>query len=163
MKELKFRAFDKLTKKMSPAFALFGEFTLIGGIHAWQHEEAESIGIDYGSPQYQDSLSRLNDLEVMQSTGLEDKNGTLIFEGDIFRIEEETDGIDETLYVVIIWVQEWTMFCTLRTIGEYPDYLDRGIQALDEPMFWTYTLEDTNSRKHFLCGNLYQNAELLEK
>lgn len=156
MKELKFRAFDKLTKKMSPSFALFGEFTLIGAVHAWQHEEAEAIGIVN-----RDSLGRLNDLEVMQSTGLKDKNGRDIYEGDIFRIEEETEGVDEVLYVVIVWVQEWTMFCTLRTIGEYPDYLDRGIQALDEPMFWTYTLEDTNSRKHFLCGNIYQTPELL--
>lgn len=142
MREIKFRAWDSLTKSMIEDYCVLNEtrfegYDLTNNIH-------EVIG-------------------VMQYTGLKDKNGTFIFEGDIFRIEEETDGEDEVLYVIVVWVQEWTMFCTLRTIGEYQDYLDRGIQALDEPMFWTYTLEDTNSRKHFLCGNLYQNPELLEK
>jgi hypothetical protein len=52
------------------------------------------------------------------------------------------------------------MFATLTT-HEYQDYQSQGIEALDEPMFWTYTLEDTDSRKFFLCGNLHQNPELL--
>jgi uncharacterized phage protein (TIGR01671 family) len=184
MRELKFRAWDKVTKQMSPEFHLFGEFTLIGAVHAWQYESGNTDG---------DALGRLSDLEIMQFTSLHDKNGKEIYEGDIFRIEEDQDatcdrcdgcgwyeggqtiktqcencngtgviiGPDLIFYVVIVWVREWAMFATLRAEDEYSAYLNGGVKALDEPMFWTYTLEDTNSRKHFLCGNIFQNPELL--
>ena len=103
-------------------------------------------------------------LHIMQYTGLKDKNGKEIYEGDIFRVEEDgaEDGTDMIYYLVIVWVKEWTMFATLRTQDEYKKYLIEGVKALDEPMFWTYTLEDTNDRRFYLCGNLYQNPELLK-
>lgn len=103
---------------------------------------------------------------VMQFTGLKDKDNKDIYEGDIFRIEEDGDGeyvSDKMFYVVIVWVQEWAMFCSLLARSEYQSYLREGIKALDEPMFWTYTLEDTDSRKHFLCGNIYENPNLLSQ
>lgn len=98
--------------------------------------------------------------EVMQFTGLYDKNGKEIYEGDVFRLEEAADHGDIRFYLVITWVKEWCMFATLRT-DEYAAYLKSGVEALDEPMFWTYTLEDTNNSKYFLCGNIHQNPELL--
>jgi len=96
----------------------------------------------------------------MQFTGLHDKNGKEIYESDIFRLEESDDNGDIVIYLVITWVKEWCMFATLRT-DEYSDYLKKGIEALDEPMFWTYTLEDTDNHKYFLCGNVYANPDLL--
>ena len=95
---------------------------------------------------------------LMQYTGLKDKNKKDIYNGDIFRVEED----EMMFYLVIVWIQEWCMFCTLRIDDEYPAYQMQGIEALDEPMFWTYTLEDTDSRKFFLCGNIYQNPDLLK-
>lgn len=103
-----------------------------------------------------------NDDTLGQFTGRLDKNGKEIYEGDIFRIEEDGDYVDIMIYVVIVWVSEWCMFAALRVEDEYHDYLNEGVKALDEPMFWTYTLEDTNSRKHYLCGNIYENPELLK-
>lgn len=147
----KFRVWDKVTNSMSPSFVLFGEFTLMGAVHSWQRENGNKAPT---------SLEALNDLIEMQYTGLKDKNGKEIYEGDIFRIEEDEE--DLIFYVVVVWVQEWCMFATLRVDDEYQAYLNGGVKALDEPMFWTYTLEDTNSRKHYLCGNIYEHPELIK-
>ena len=143
MREIKFRAWDDYHKVMINPYcelrngAFWGEDTTNNPIYV-KHEH------------------------VMQFVGLHDKNGKEIYESDIFRIEESTDEEDMIFYVVIVWIQEWCMFATLRVEDEYQAYLASGVKALDEPMFWTYTLEDTNSRKHFLCGNIYENPELLK-
>lgn len=73
----------------------------------------------------------------------------------------QIEEADRHYYLVIVWVKEWCMFCTL-SIEEYHGYLATGVKALDEPMFWTYTLEDTDSRKFFLCGNIYEHPHLLK-
>ena len=107
-------------------------------------------------------IADVNTEDVMQYTGFNNKDGGEVYEGDIFRIEEDTDEGTEFIYVVVVWVQEWAMFTTLRIEDEYQAYLLEGVDAIDETMFWTYTLEDISSPKHFPCGNLYENPELLQ-
>ncbi len=98
MKELKFRVWDKLTKKMLTGFALFGETTLCGGIHAWQSEESGKKG---------DSLGRLNDLVEMQWTGWVDKNGNDIYDGDVLERGARR--------VLVFWDQDESSFKCLIT------------------------------------------------
>lgn len=175
-RELKFRAWDKKLKKLSQPFS-FGHIIKFGN---------GGVGTIFTS------LDK--DMVLTQDTGMKDKNDKPVFEGDIFRVEEQdfgecdqcdgtgwyeggetlkttcehcggtgqVDNVDLTYYLVIVWVQEWCMFATLRVNDEYPNYLANGIEALDEPLFWTYTLEDTNDRKFFLCGNIYETPELLK-
>lgn len=145
---LKFRAWHNVQKEM------------LSDIH-----DGMMIQMNSGEVGTYDEDWHVEDVVLMQFTGLKDKNGKDIYEGDIFRIEEnatEVDEVDRVFYVVIVWVKEWCMFCSLLVESEYFDYTDGGINALDEPMFWTYTLEDTNSRKHFLCGNIFETPELLQ-
>lgn len=78
MREIKFKVYDNTTKQMSPEFVLFGEFLLLGAIHAWQHDSGN---------QAESSLEALNDLTVIQYTGLKDCEGKDIFESDILTLD----------------------------------------------------------------------------
>ena len=80
---------------------------------------------------------------IMQSTGLKDKNGEEIFEGDILKVEDEV----ETLYVNVFWDNEHALFML-----ETKKYNDKG--ALAE-------LFEDNSYPFEVVGNIYQNQELL--
>lgn len=82
-----------------------------------------------------------NDLELMQSTGLKDKNGKEIFEGDIVDYKGRK--------AVVKWH------------GSYASFIYRFVDELKErvsewhPLFLAYY--------HFeIIGNIYENKELLD-
>lgn len=87
---------------------------------------------------------------VCQFTGVCDKNGKQIFEGDILKDTEDNIG-------VVVWIEEWSMFGTL-TDYEYPEYAQKKVLALDESMFWSFPIEESKS---VVEGNKFDNPELL--
>ncbi|MGH1757293.1 YopX family protein [Enterococcus hirae] len=81
------------------------------------------------------------DIELMQSTGLKDKNGVEIFEGDIVKT------LDADLKVTFSTIKfEEGAFCV--------DYKDLGTE-FDFLYFVDSSLE--------VIGNIYENSELLEE
>lgn len=104
-------------------------------------------------------------ISVMQFTGHQIA-GVDLYEGDIVRVEEDANGVDPAdrmNWYVVTWIKEWCMFALLRVGGEYQEYIDEGTDGLDTSMFWTFPLdvEDIGFSKHFLCGNIYENENLL--
>ncbi len=96
---------------------------------------------------------------IDQYTGRKGFNGKELYEGDIVFYEEHEDEGDVRYYLAVIWIAEWDMFGSLH-IDEYKEYLTGGVEALDETMFWTYNLRD--SENFHYAGNIYQNPELLK-
>ena len=125
---LKFRAWLKKEQKMD------NEIDHI----SWLEDELYCIGdgITY--------MVLAEDLVLMQSTGLKDKNGKEIFEGDILGIETD-EGI---LNVNIFWDDKHALFMFESEIHNEKELLAELVEDN------TYPFE--------IIGNIYENPELLE-
>ena len=119
----KFRAWDKLNNEMS----------VVEQINFYRGE-FESIG--YGVS----SLRGADEIKLMQSTGLKDKNGKEIFEGDIVDYKGRK--------AVIKWHGSYASF-----IYRFIDELQKRVSEW-HPLFLAYY--------HFeVVGNIYENKEYL--
>lgn len=120
MKLPKYRAWSKTEKTMSDVIRI--DF-LNEEVDAFSFEENE-----------------IEKVEFMSSTGLFDKNGTEIFEGDIIADVDESG--DELVYLYVIYKDGKFMAVENEERGYFADLVDCT----------TY---------HSVVGNIYENAELL--
>lgn len=144
-----FRAFDKAQKTMSHNVSIYSDEK------EWWWS-ADVLNPENGDKKY--SFDERTGI-LMRSTGvLSDRK--MIFEHDIRRIEEEEEEGDIRRHYVCTWIKEWTMFAWLMIEDrEYQSYLDFGISALDEPMFWTYPVGQ--EEEFDICGNIYERTDLM--
>lgn len=125
-REIKFRAWNRQLDVMVNEAIDIGKL----GVHAptMQHKDVKARGDVY---------------ELMQYTGLKDKNGTEIYEGDIL-----LDPLDEYISGKVTWWDNNARFF-LSNLND--DYMGDDDNA-DEPMEWV---------KYEVIGNIYENPELL--
>ena len=107
-----------------------------------------------------------NDLHLMQSTGLKDKNGKEIFEGDILKFNDEwneychegyVDGsVEGVNYVEVVKGEACFEFGKTR----YPES-SLFIYMEDEHLSFAELVKDKDFGFEII-GNIYENRELLE-
>jgi uncharacterized phage protein (TIGR01671 family) len=129
MREIKFRAWDMIVKTMYPILDL---------------EEIYN-GAKFIKNPYKLYDDMFNDIVIMQYTGLKDKNGQEIYEGDITIDKFNDMGI-------IKWEESWACFyCEpLKNKNEIQTLATINIQH-EEYYNWE------------VIGNIYENSELLKK
>lgn len=129
MRDIKFRIWDTENNEMLKVQELDFEPTFYGGRIAIRPD------------QYNDYFDT-EDMILMQYTGLHDKNGKEIYEGDILRFNEVDTAIVE-------WNEKYAYFM-VRPIQDY--YFDSDVLG--------HAIEYNNAE---IIGNIYENEDLLEK
>jgi len=88
---------------------------------------------------YKGFRARFDDVILMLSTGLKDRNGVEIFEGDI--LHYNADGFDRiTFHYEVKWLRAGFFFCSRNITGR---------------------LEVLDLEKAKIIGNIYENPQLL--
>lgn len=127
----KFRAWIKEEKEMWPVHAIF--------------YDNKTVWVEEPDDEEPSGLLEFDDVILMQSTGLKDKDGKEIFEGDIVRFED--------CYI------ETDFLCNNRGIVEWNQ---GGFTITDRFSVTMEDLLDGDSLDVKIVGNIYKNPELLK-
>ena len=162
MRTIKFRAWDKKNLVMRIVSAIFfnmdGENT---GVHC-QPLPGFSAAV-VRSP-----FIEGKDIELMQFTGLHDKNGKEIYEGDIVQLNCGSDD-GATIRHKILALIEWELY---GFVAKIPDkkVIVKGGSMEGKKLSWReihtwvgmHDCLSDNGVKRKIIGNIYENSELLK-
>lgn len=147
-REIKFRAFykGKMYDVENMGFVHIKDTQPITNLTLWNDENSKMFTIDYYS----------STRPLMQYTGLKDKDGVEIYEGDIIRIchyepWDETDPEDKPEYS--IHEVKWGELSWVVNPTRSEEYNDLGMvgEGWEDGHLWMEVI-----------GNIYENSELLK-
>lgn len=141
MREIKFRAWDKEDKKLWKVVSITES--------VWGDCEEAHIRVCelHENPSKKETDVRMSvEYELMQYTGLKDKNGKEIFEGDILK----TSSVSGKGY--IITTIEWSEF----------SWKEKLIYSPIHQFYEYFDFSDETGVDSEVIGNIYENPELLE-
>ena len=129
MREIKFRAWDKKEKKIVPVRAVYFK----------DDRDKFKGSVIVSLEENHDNHDNINNFELMQFTGLKDKNGKEIYEGDIVANK-----------------RDWGI-----VIGQVMFY-EGSFDIFDKEECYFNSLDQENRNGRIeVIGNVYENPELL--
>ncbi len=136
MREIKFRVFDKFQSKyIFEGYHVIGEVTVFGGIDMEIHDTWKERSTKYG---YASTIEAWDDFIEEQFTGLKDKNGKDIYEGDILKTATDKN-------MKVDWSNKFASFVVNRDGWAFSHWFGEACNP-----------EDTE-----VIGNINTNIELL--
>ena len=140
-REIKFRVWDVENKEMLEVQELDFEPTFYGGRIAIRPD------------QYNDYFDT-EDMILMQYTGLKDKNGKEIYEGDIVKITNKNSKVIpiKPLIAQIVWSEEYLAYILITTsvkdaFENLGDYIDYDIEVIGNVWEDSDLLNDSENTK----------------
>lgn len=142
MREIKFRAWDKKRKEMVPDLCDWAIY-----------ESKEGFELRLGEP-IKNHIGGFTEGGgiLMQYTGLKDKNGKEIYEGDIVKYLPINAVVVIKFGTVSIGTDDWGVEHIMT--GFYGKFQDDSTQQLGL---------ETTPEKYKVIGNIYENPELLKE
>lgn len=136
-RELKFRAWDKKTRRMYPVTLITEDSACLSGLKS----QGRYIGFEDGYEVDNFTWRSGKKIELMQYTGLKDKLGKEIYEGDVLEIDNKPYG-----YIIPMPIRD-ELPCGGFTIKYFKPH---------------YPIPFPESKYCTIIGNIYDNSELLE-
>ena len=149
MREIKFRAFDKRFSVMLNDIMPYQPSIVLSDVtfnncYGDKADDRSEIGVDDGGPEHYCITDE--QIEIMQFTGLKDKNGVEIYEGDIIQIF----SFENPYRIASVVFDEYSaMWKVLPIEGQF----------IDIGYFW-YCI-NSEHRSSEVIGNIHQHPELL--
>ena len=137
MREIKFRVFHKKIQSCLPVWIIDFQFQML---QIWT----------------EDTWISFNNVELMQYTGLKDKNGEEIYEGDIIAVKMHSGKYEN---YKIVWINDWR-----EVDKDNPNeiYCAEFVAINDKKGTHFNWIDSSLWHDCEIIGNIYENPELMK-